>query len=166
MALTQMLVRTLQEGLTRWYEETHQPGWIGGAIPSPGPIDGIWGQRTMDSYAAYLRIGPSSTSAEELSAALLTDHGSQWIQVSSLTLQDLSIAAQNHQAAHPLSRPADQPAVAQPTTIGPHLDPEPVYASPAPDQGLDTFAKVGLAVLAAGAIGGVIYMVTRKRKKR
>lgn len=164
--LIPLSVRTVQQGLTMISRE------IPAVVPSPGPIDGVWGRNTRNSLARFISSNAGSSSerlAAEIAAIDSTPARANVVMVDDINARTLVESAGDYLRipegrVHPLevaSDSDDMPAI----TIGPHLDPEPL-ASPATDSGLSTGAKIALGVLALGAIGGIVYAATRKKGRR
>ncbi len=156
-----LAVRTVQQGLTQMSREIVE-------VPEPGPIDGVWGPRTRTSLARF--ISTSSTSTEDARMQILaidaTPARATMVMLDDLTARSMVDAAGDFiRTSRPGQlAPSDltpNGAVQPPITIGPSLD-EP-YASPGAGSGFSTVAKVGLGVLVVGAVGGVVWMISKRR---
>jgi hypothetical protein len=161
-------VRTVQQGLTQ--ARRSDP-----SIPNPGPIDGQWGPSTRHSLAYFIwgNAMPDRSNRVDgpiYEAMLSLPVRSPIVIVPTGTMIELSELAGQHMRAFPTSSApasltqANTAASTVPVlTIGPHLD-EQVLASPGGESGLSMGAKIALGVLAAGAVGGIIWMATKRKR--
>lgn len=172
--LVPISVRSVQQALTQLTSRTVGVHPDAGLV-GPGAIDGFWGPATFQSLSTYLFGGQINTDQDEAYYRSLeeTPRHSTFVNVDSDALRELNDLAGEYLRAHPtaavqMSQAPSSDGGAPVIVIGPNLDPQPgemVFASPGSGSGLSLGAKIALGVLAAGAVGGIVWMAT-KRKRR
>ena len=152
MNLFPLAVETVQAGLTVLSRD--------GYIPSPGPVDGLWGDATQRSLASFATqpnmLAPSLTTLERtsfLSTLARTPDRATIVQVPLQVMTRLAELSQRW------VRPAEPPTPTAPAIL-PVATIVPMNTSAIPSWVLPTALGLGVALL---VVGGGYYLMRNKR---